>query len=74
MRKRIPIIILVLLFVVGIATLPGTSAASQDAFPVANPDGDEITVNEAHNGQSVTVTGDQVLIVDLEGNPTTGYS
>jgi predicted secreted protein len=74
MKKQIPITILVLLFAIGIATLPGTSAASQGAFSTANPDGDPINVNEAHNGQTVTVVGDQVLVVDLEGNPTTGYS
>jgi hypothetical protein len=70
MRKRIPVAILVILFGIGIATLPGTSAAS----PLASPAGDGITVNESHNGQSVVVTGDQVLAIDLEGNPTTGYS
>jgi predicted secreted protein len=41
---------------------------------MADSSGDEITVNETHNGQSVVVTGDQVLVVDLEANPTTGYS
>jgi predicted secreted protein len=70
MRKRIPVAILVILFGIGIATVPGTSAAS----PLASPAGDGITVNESHNGQSVVVTGDQVLAIDLEGNPTTGYS
>lgn len=74
MRKQIPVAVIILLVAIGIATLPGTSAASQDALLTSDPDGDPITVTEAHDGQTIVVAGDQVLNVDLEGNPTTGYS
>lgn len=39
-----------------------------------SPAFDEIVLNQADNGRTVTLNGSQVLVLNLESNPSTGYS
>ncbi len=72
MKKTLRAVALALLLGLGVALLMGGSAASQDARAVAGAD--EITLNETNDGQTVELRGDQIFVIDLEGNPSTGYT
>ncbi len=64
----------VICFIVMVALLlPGgtRSQAAQDPVPVAS---DAITLNEVDDGGQVELDSDKVLILNLPGNPSTGYS
>ncbi len=66
MKKRL-IVVLVLLLGLGITMIPPASAAS-----VGAEDG-VVSLDEADNGGTIDLRGDQELVIDLEGNLSTGY-
>jgi uncharacterized repeat protein (TIGR01451 family) len=65
--KKVLVVILVLLLGLGIAMIPPASATSVGA------DDGVVSLNEADNGGTVDLRGDQELVIDLEGNLSTGY-
>jgi uncharacterized repeat protein (TIGR01451 family) len=66
--KKVLVVILVLLLGLGIAMIPPASAASVGA------DDGVVSLDEADNGETVDLQGGQELVIDLEGNLSTGYA
>jgi uncharacterized repeat protein (TIGR01451 family) len=65
--KKTLVSIWVLLLGLGIAMIPPASAAP------AGADDEMVSLDEADNGGTVDLRGGQELVIDLEGNPSTGY-
>jgi inhibitor of cysteine peptidase len=60
--KKALVVILILLLGLG-----GT------ALPAASADETVVSLSEANDGDTVALRGDQILVIDLEGNLSTGY-
>ena len=69
MRKRL---IFLLSLLVALALLLGGIPATA-APPAASPDIEEVKIGREDNGRQVELSGDKVLVVNLESNPSTGY-
>jgi uncharacterized repeat protein (TIGR01451 family) len=64
MKKRI-VVVLVLLLGLGITMIPPASVGAEDGV---------VSLDEADNGGTIDLRGDQELVIDLEGNLSTGYA
>jgi uncharacterized repeat protein (TIGR01451 family) len=58
-----------------VCALVGTAALGlgRDGLPLASAEEDVVALDEADNGSTVDLRGDQELVIDLEGNLSTGY-
>jgi uncharacterized repeat protein (TIGR01451 family) len=65
--KKTLVLLVVLLLGVGGVVLPATSLAPVSAEEAV------VTLDEAADGTPVDLRGDQTLVIDLEGNLSTGY-